>query len=537
MPKQQKSATGPSRLSAIVRVSRRNGREGERFMSPSAQREAIKRWAKVHEVDIVSWHDETDSVSGKTTERVGLRAAMDEVMLGEADGIAVAKVDRFARNAVEGMSAVRELRDAGKAFVAVGDGINGGAEQDTPTGRLMLTVLFALAEWMLDSLTQGWESTRERQIRAGIAGQVPYGYVRNGSRRLVRDPETAPVVMRIFERRAAGASWAVLADELSDGADEHDPVPTPKRLAYDRWVAAGRPDPLDGKQAPRPGGDRWVAPALSNIVRNRTYLGELRSGEYTNPAAHEPLVTIEAFDAANKMNKSAGKRDRMPYLLAGLVRCASCGGLMSGGTQWYTPEKHRVRETYGVQRYRCRHRYSWGQCPKPATIGAEQLEAMVLDRFHGDFLDDHESTGQASNADVDEAVEALHATEAELRSFLTSGATARMVAALGEAWRDEGIDTRTAAVVEARERVTAARAARFGIELPADLAEHWDGMDTEKRRTYLSAAYGVIAVAPGRLGDTPLDERVRIWDRNDPRCPGDLPGRGSAAGMRPIPLR
>jgi DNA invertase Pin-like site-specific DNA recombinase len=523
----------PKRLSAIKRVSRKKGRSGEKFMSPRQQEDAIKRWARAHDVEIVSWHDETDSVSGRTTDREGLKAAMAEVFAGESDGIIVAKVDRFARSVTEGLAAVRDLRDAGKAFVAVNDGIHGGADQDTPTGKLMLTLLFALAEWLLDSLTQGWENTRERHIRNGTAAQIPYGCLRNGDRRLEPDPETAPVVRRIFTRRAEGTSWTALADELSDGTEDHKPVVTPTRLAYDRWVAAGKPEPEDGRRPPRPGGERWVANALVKMVANRTYLGELRSGDYVNPAAHEALVSVEVFEAANNMAKSAAKRDRLPYLLAGLVRCASCGGLMAGHTQWYTPAKHGVREEYAVQRYRCRDRYSWGRCPKPATIGADQLNDLVLDRFRADILDRPKVRSRRSTGDLTEAVRAQHEAEAELRSFLTSDATARMTAALGEAWRDEGIDARTAAVVEARERVTAAQATQLGVAMPTGIAEDWETMGTEERRTVLSLAYGVVAVAPGRsLG--PVDDRVRIWGRNEPGAPVDLPGRGSAAGMSPI---
>src|SRR4051795_7488000 len=81
----------PRRLSAVLRVSRRNGRGGDGHRSPDQQRDGIDAWAKSHGVEIrPEWvHDETDSVSGRTTQRAGLQAAMAQAMSGETDGVIV----------------------------------------------------------------------------------------------------------------------------------------------------------------------------------------------------------------------------------------------------------------------------------------------------------------------------------------------------------------------------------------------------------------------------------------------------------------
>jgi site-specific DNA recombinase len=516
------SPTPPKSLSAVIRVSRVNGRKGEKFMSPKVQRETIAAWAKAHGITIVNWYEETDK-SGKTTNREGLKAAMAEVAGGRSDGIIVAKVDRFARNGVEGLVAVGELRKGGKAFVAVNDGIHGGAADDTPTGRMMLTILFAIAQWVLESLTDGWNTTRERHIAAGIAGQTPYGYRRNGNRRLVPDPETAPVVERIFEMRADAVAWTEIADILTA-----DGIATPLRLARERWEAAG----AEG-DAPAEGGVQWTPQQVRKMLVNRTYLGELRSGGpsaddpnkpwFVNPAAHDAIITADLWERAQQTKKTPPPRGKGCYLLAGIVRCAGCGNRMKGSVSRHKAADGTVETT---RYYRCRRRYSGGMCPAPASVNAEEIEGYVTQRFVRDVVSE-EFVANPADGEIDAAAMTLRDAEQELARFLQSPATAEMGRALGNTWIETGQSVRVKAVVAAREGLATARAAILGASLPGNVVELWGDpdVDDETRRMWLSLTYAVVAVKRGR--SLPAAERARIWATNDPSAPDDLPGRTS----------
>jgi DNA invertase Pin-like site-specific DNA recombinase len=55
-----------------------------------------------------------------------------------------------------------------------------------------------------DNFAAATASAVERGIH--VAGTVPLGYRRNAGRRLEPDPDTAPVVRGLFERRAKGWS-------------------------------------------------------------------------------------------------------------------------------------------------------------------------------------------------------------------------------------------------------------------------------------------------------------------------------------------
>lgn len=73
----------------------------------------------------------------------------------------------------------------------------------------------------------------------------------------------------------------------------------------------------------------WTITTTKHLLTNRSYLGELRHGEWVNPNAFEPVVTSQVFDEVQALlqkNRSrAAKSDDYAYLLRGLVHCPHCG--------------------------------------------------------------------------------------------------------------------------------------------------------------------------------------------------------------------
>lgn len=81
-----------------------------------------------------------EQYSGKTTDRPELGALMQKMAKG--DTLVVTKLDRLARNVVEGVTLVRELLHSGiKVHV-----LNVGLLDDTPMGNFFITTLLAVAE-------------------------------------------------------------------------------------------------------------------------------------------------------------------------------------------------------------------------------------------------------------------------------------------------------------------------------------------------------------------------------------------------------
>ena len=89
-----------------------------------------------------------DVWTGTTMERPRWDELMDAMQAG--DTLVVTKLDRIARTAIGGIEAVRALVDRGVSVRI----LNMGLVEDTPVGRLMLTVMFGMAEFERDVIAE-----------------------------------------------------------------------------------------------------------------------------------------------------------------------------------------------------------------------------------------------------------------------------------------------------------------------------------------------------------------------------------------------
>src|SRR6188472_3309426 len=178
-----------------IRVSRRGGREGESFISPDVQRERIARWADANGVEIVQWWEEIDQ-SGAKLERPMFQEALARCERGETGGIVVAKLDRFARSAVDALESIRRLNAAGARLVSVEDNFDGS----TPMGRFAIGILTMIAELELERIKESWASAITHAVERGIhiSGRVPTGYERGEDKRLVPVEPAASAVKEVF---------------------------------------------------------------------------------------------------------------------------------------------------------------------------------------------------------------------------------------------------------------------------------------------------------------------------------------------------
>jgi len=89
-----------------------------------------------------------DSYTGTKMDRPYFTALIDRLQPG--DKLIVTKLDRFARTAVDGGTIVRELHSKGIVIHI----LNMGIADDTPMGKLMVTMLLAFAEFERDMIVE-----------------------------------------------------------------------------------------------------------------------------------------------------------------------------------------------------------------------------------------------------------------------------------------------------------------------------------------------------------------------------------------------
>jgi site-specific DNA recombinase len=461
-------------------MSRRAGREGESFIAPDVQRKKIAEWAKLHEVEIVQWWEEIDQ-SGAKLDRPMFQQALARCEAGETGGIVVARLDRFARSAVDALSSIRRLTDAGARLVSVEDNFDGS----TPMGRFAIGILTLIAELELERIKGGWEVAVSEAVRRGIhiSAKPPTGYQRDEDGRLLRDEPAAFVIAEAFRKRATGASWAELARFLEE------------REVY-----------------PPSGNKHWSKAGVSALIKNPVYLGQARSGKVMKEDAHEPLVTRAEFDAAQATKKSVFKqRDgslASQAMLGGLARCAGCGHTLkiTGNTEKKSGQRYPV--------YYCVGRYATGPCPARANARASLLddyvETQVLSGLRAE--DGLLAQAVAASEQIEAAARAVSEAEHELDLFVNNS---KLLSLLGEQKFVECVEVRQRALDEAREALTEARSQSALAEELAegDLLQAWPTLTIQERRRLMHGLLDrVVVTRADRRGRhaRPIGERTHV---------------------------
>ena len=460
------------RLVSYIRVSKVAGREGDRFQSPDQQRDAIAHIIALSNADIVEEVIDLDE-SGGTMDRPGLKRALAMLDRGEADGIVVARLDRFGRN-LEVPLIIEGLVESGKVFLSAADQFDTG----TPMGRFALGMMALVAKLERDRHIETWGNSTRRAILRGVAINVPYGYARGPDGRLQPVEPAAGVVRKMFELRAAGHGVAAIAATLD----------------------------ADGIGPPRAAD--WTRQTVRAMLRVRTYLGEAAYGETVTADAHPAIVDTQTWQAAQTA-RGVSRPSRDANLLAGILRCAGCGYLMGAGTG------------RGGRRYSCNRVHGGGRCPSPTAAMAPRLEAHVTDLFLARYGDVVVTAAQAPPA--------LHAHErghaAAGRVFAACRDDAELRDALGSEHYRAGLLARHQRV-EAAGRAHAAAVRGAGAQSLVVDPDVWEALTIARRRLVLAAGIDDILLRRAANTRVPIAERCVVRWTGEGQT--DVPRQGVA---------
>jgi DNA invertase Pin-like site-specific DNA recombinase len=448
-------------MDGYVRVSRRAGREGESFISPEVQRKKIAAWAEMNGIEVAAWWEEIDQ-SGAKLQGPMFQEALARCEGGETGGIVVARLDRFARSAVDALESIKRLNVAGARFVSVEDNFDGS----TPMGRFAIGILSLIAELELERIRENWSVAVSEAVSRGVhvSSRPPTGYTRGSDGRLVRDEKSAPHVAEAFRLRATGASWADIARYLED------------HKAY-----------------PPTGNKYWSRVGVAHLIANPVYLGEARSGKHVKKNAHQPLITRAEYDAAQGINKSLfTARDNSvasQAMLGGIARCAGCGHTLkiTGNTDKKTGTRYPV--------YYCTGRYASGPCPNRAIIRASLLDGYVEEEVHTALQAEGGLLAQAADAskNIDDAGRAVDDAEHELDLYLTNP---KLLTLLGETKFLEGAEARQHALDTARSELAELRTQNTLTDELADgdLLHAWPTLTTQEKRRLMHGLLDRVTV-------------------------------------------
>jgi site-specific DNA recombinase len=324
-------------VSVVCAVYTRQSVRGEGDLtSCEVQREMCFRFAQARGLHVSGERFDEEGISGATLERPALQRLLSAARVGAVGAVVVHRLDRLSRRVRDCSALLEELKANNvRLYIAAMPALANGAADN-----LMLNIVSAFAEFERDMIASRIRDSRPGLVARGrrIAGVTPFGYRSDkATRQLVPVASEAEVVREFFRLIADGA----LPREVA-------------RIAAERgWKTRA--------------GGMWTARQILDTIANPVYLGCFRSPEGTRPGTHEAIVDLfdrcAAAIAARRTSPAGSRIHREWSHLAGKVRCARCGKVMS------------IRVTASVPR-----RYVYFRC-RTATPGSAPCKGTQVRAF------------------------------------------------------------------------------------------------------------------------------------------------------------
>ena len=369
-----------------------------------------------------------NGLSGQTFERPAFQRMLADMESGKINCCITKDLSRLGRNAIDtGFYIERHFPQNNVRFIAITDGYDSANGQ---SGGIMVSLKNMVNESYALEIGRKIRTSKQMNISLGkfVGSFAPYGFIKDpkDNHKLLRDPEAAPIVQRIFEMAADGASIKGITKWLNESG-----ILPPMRYLHSKGI-------VSEKQAR--GHIHWNKGALYTILKNRVYCGDMVQGKgKTNSYVqeripesewivvedtHESIVSRELFAKVQarwgkehepqEQQKPKRKRNYSTPSAANIfqrkVFCGHCG---------FTMLRHRINETQ--YRFKCHTQdlYDKSDC---VCVGIH--EDMIKEMLLGMFLIYKADIGTFPNtglltvgpSQADEAIKAeLRTVQADIR--------------------------------------------------------------------------------------------------------------------------
>jgi DNA invertase Pin-like site-specific DNA recombinase len=330
---------------ALARVSSRE-QEREGF-SLEIQEEALDRYVKQHGGTIVKLFRIAETAT-KPEERRTFREflAYAKKNARELTGLLFMKVDRAARNLFDYVELERLESECGLEVIYVTQ-----PTENTPAGRMLRRTLANMASFYTEQQSVDVRDGLERRVQTGLfPNKAPYGYrnVRLDGRSVVQiDQEDSPKIRRIHDMYAYEVHTL---DSLIDAL----------RAEGIEYTAAC---------------PEFTRSKVHAILRDRSYLGEVRFRGQWYPGTHEPIIDRLTWDRNQVLLGEKVYRTHEFTYACELIKCGHCGRPITGERKTKRTEKGPRDYVY----YRCAD-YNADGHPR-VRVREEDLDRQVLALF------------------------------------------------------------------------------------------------------------------------------------------------------------
>ena len=272
-------------------------------------------------------------ISAKDMEhRPKFQEMLKDMKDGKINYIVAYKLDRVTRSVRDLEELISQLEKYNTYLVCDRDDVN----TSTANGRFFVRMLTVLSQLEIEIVSERTKFGLNGAIKSGhLPGQVALGFKKDGNRKTIIDPATAPIIKRVFDLYLQGKTFLQISNIFN------------------------------GEKVLN---KNWKDTHIERIINNRLYMGDYemykRLKEWKNV---EPVIYMNVVDpiipryiweecqAQKIINQRTYTRDRV-YTFFQKLKCPKCGKIMkckgSGGKRkkyvYYNCEDchENIRESY-----------------------------------------------------------------------------------------------------------------------------------------------------------------------------------------------
>lgn len=311
----------------------------------------------------------TDSgITGTSTKnREGFKRMIADALDGKIDLILTKSVSRFARNTVDSLTTIRQLKEKGIEVYFEKENI---WTLDSK-GELLLTIMSSLAQEESRSISKNvtWgkrKSMADGKVTFAYGNFLGYDMGSDGNLFIVE--EQAKIVHRIYDEFLAGKTTYTIAADLTA-----DSIPTPMKKK--NWQ------------------ESTVRSILQNVkykgdsILQRTYVADfltkkvkVNHGElpqYYISKNHPPIISPEKFEMVQEefRRRKAGGPYTCVSPFSGRIVCGDCGGFY-GRKVWHSGS------SYQSWVWHCNNKFTKRKYCSTPTIREESIKKCFVDAFN-----------------------------------------------------------------------------------------------------------------------------------------------------------
>lgn len=354
------------RVAAYARVSTD---QEEQLTSYEAQVDYYTNYIKSREDwEFVSVYTD-EGISGcNTKHREGFKSMVKDALAGKIDLIITKSVSRFARNTVDSLTTIRQLKEKNiecyfeKENIWTFDG----------KGELLLTIMSSLAQEESRSISENVTWGHRKRF---ADGKVSFAYSRvlgldkGPDGQIVVNPEQAEIVRLIFRLFLEGMTPHSIAAELTrrgikspGGKDKWNQGTVRRMLSNEKYK-----------------GDALLQKEFTvNFLTKKLKKNEGEVPQYYVEGNHEAIISPAVFDMVQaeleRRKRGIDSRYSGVSLFSNKIKCGDCGGWY-GSKVWHSTDKYRKVI------YRCNHKYGDGNCQTP-HVTEEEIKAMFIKAYN-----------------------------------------------------------------------------------------------------------------------------------------------------------